>query len=266
MADQKCVALITGASSGIGEVYADRLAARGADLVLVARRRDRLEQLSASLRERYGCRVELVGADLGTPKGVSTVRSMLEEREDIDMLVNSAGLGATGGTVAVDAEAVDMLVRVNILALTLLSLAVAPRFMRQNRGAIVNIGSLIAFKSSAAAAAYCGSKAYVLNFTRSMQAEFAGTEVKIQLLVPGYVRTEFFDNSSNTFPDEIFMDAEQLVDCGMQAFDAGEMICVPALEDADAWSEFDRARQRVADASMFGKPAARYRVALSKQQ
>lgn len=263
MENKNGTALITGASSGIGAVYADRLACRGKNLILVARRLGRLEELSASLQRQYRCGVEIVEADLSEHDGISSVVAILETREEIDLLVNSAGLGASGGTVSVDPDAVRMLVNVNILALTLLSLAVAPRFMKRKEGAIINIGSLIAFKSSAAAAAYCGSKAYVLNFTRSMQAEFANTNVKIQLLVPGYVRTEFFDNSNSAFPDDIFMDANVLVDCAMQAFDAGEMVCVPALKDMAAWQDFDLARQPLADASMIGTPATRYGMAVS---
>eukprot|EP01030_Chromulinospumella_sphaerica_P011307 gene11307-11110_t len=170
MSDIRIGALVTGASSGIGAVYADRLAARGHDLILVARRRDRLEVLAARLREEHGRQVEVHPADLGQPEDLARIEALVRERDDIGVLVNNAGLGAGAPSVSADADAVEALVRINVLALTRLCLAATPRFAARDDGLIINLGSVIAVIPSATAAAYSGSKAYVLNFSRSLQS------------------------------------------------------------------------------------------------
>lgn len=261
MKERHGVALVTGASSGIGAVYADRLAARGKDLILVARRRDRLENMAASLGQKYGTQVESVEADLGEPSGLARVQTLLREREEIDFLVNNAGLWAPGVSVSANPGAVEQLVKVNILALTALSLAVAPRFKQHDRGTIVNLGSLIAFKSSPTAAAYCASKAFTLNFTRSMQVEFANTGVKIQLVIPGFVHTEFFGGTVPNLPEHLFSTAEAIVDCAVYGLDHGELVCIPTLGDLNLWTKFEEARQAITNATQTGQPASRYDVA-----
>jgi short-subunit dehydrogenase len=261
MKESKGVAVVTGASSGIGAVYAERLAARGKDLVLVARRRDRLENIAASLSRTYGTKVKSVEADLGDSSGLARVATLLREREEIDFLVNNAGLWAPGVSVSADPNAVEQLVKVNILALTSLSLAVVPRFKKNDRGTIVNIGSLIAFKSSPTAAAYCASKAFTLNFTRSMQVEFADTGVKIQLVIPGFVHTEFFGGSVPSLPEHLFSTAEAVVDCALHGLDNGELVCIPTLADLSLWTKFEEARQGITNATQTGRPAPRYDVA-----
>jgi short-subunit dehydrogenase len=260
MADGNGVALVTGASSGIGAVYAERLAARGKDLILVARRRDRLEELAASLRQKFDRKVELVEADLADPAGLAAVEAILRSRSEVDTLVNNAGLGATGASVTADPKAVEHLVMVNVLALTMLSLAAAPLFIERDRGTIINLGSLIAFKASAFAAAYCASKAYVLNFTRSLQAECAGTNVKVQLVIPGPVHTEFFGGKKSPLPDHLFMSAETLVECAIRGLDDGELICIPVLHDHAVLKNYLDACQGMTDATQTAEPAARYGI------
>ena len=258
-ANQKSVALVTGASSGIGATYAHRLAERGMNLILVARRRDRLEQLSSSLIDRFGVKVETIVADLADPHDLSTVAKLVDSRPNLEMLVNNAGLGALGASSSVDPQSVLQLVRVNVLALTMLCLAASPRFREAGRGAIINIGSNIAFKASPGAPAYCASKAYVLAFTRSMQAEFAGTNVKVQLVMPGPVRTEFFGDAKAPLPEHLFMSPEDLVDCAMVALDRGELICFPHLQDTAVWARYENVREELVDAlHRTGLPASRY--------
>jgi short-subunit dehydrogenase len=260
MANGNGIALITGASSGIGAVYADRLAARGKDLILVARRRDRLEKLAASLRQKFDRNVDIVEADLADPSDLASVETIIRNTSEIDTLVNNAGLGAAGASVSADPKAVEQLVKVNVLALTTLSLAATPRFIERDRGTIINLGSLIAFKASPFAAAYCGSKVYVLNFTRSLQAECANTNVKVQLVIPGWVNTEFFGGTKPPVPENQFMTAETLVDCAMSGLDNGELICVPILHDLQAWKNYLEACQRVTEATQIAEPASRYGV------
>jgi short-subunit dehydrogenase len=261
MSISKGVALITGASSGIGAAYADRLAGRGFDLILVARRRDRLEILAERLRRTHGCNIEVFPADLGDASDLSRVEALIRTRQDIEVLVNNAGLGALGPSASVDAKAVDTLVKVNVLALTHLSLAAVPGFAQRNRGTIINLGSIIAIIPSPGGASYSASKAYVLNFSRSMQLEFAKTNVKVQVVMPGPVRSEFFGEQKPPFPDQLFMSAETLVDSALSALDQGELVCFPTLHDETVWAAFDGARGALAKAiTQDGKPAERYKI------
>lgn len=258
MADGVGTALITGASAGIGAAYADHLASRGKALILVARRRERLQEFAAALRQKSGCSVETIVADLADPSDLAAVAAAIRTTDDIDMVINNAGLGASGLSVAVDPRAVEQIVKVNVLALTMLSLAAMPRFLGRNRGTLINLSSLIAFKASPYAAAYCGSKAFVLNFTRSLQAECARTDVKVQLLVPGYVDTEFFGGAKPPVPEDQVMSAATLVACSMKALDEGEPVCIPTLDDESALGKWEAACRTIADASLTAQPAARY--------
>lgn len=258
MHDGNGVALVTGASSGIGAVYAERLAARGKNLILVARRLDRLQSLAISLKQRFSRNVEVVAADLSNLSDLASIENMIGSRGEIDAVVNSAGIWSPGASVSADTEAVAQLVKVNVLALTMLSLAAARVFVQRNVGTIINLSSLIAFKASPSAAAYCGSKAYVLNFTRSLQAECAGTNVKVQLVIPGPVHTEIFGSAKSPLPEHLFMTSETLVDCALSGLDRGELVCIPVLHDIEVWKNYVDACQRVTEATQTAQPAARY--------
>ena len=200
MSTHQGTAVVTGASSGIGAVYADRLAARGHDLILVARRLDRLQALAQRLRDDHGRQVEVVAADLADAAGLQRVEALFDGQRDIAMLVNCAGLGALGPAAQVDAREVDRLVMVNIHALTRLSLAAARLFATRGRGTLINIGSILALMPLPGASSYSASKAYVLSFTRSLQAELAPSGVTVQAVMPSLVRSEFFGASLLLFP------------------------------------------------------------------
>lgn len=262
MSDSKGFALVTGASSGIGAAYAGRLAARGHDLILVARRRDRLEDLAAELRKTHGRAVEIHVADLADPTDLARIESLLRDRDDIEVLVNNAGLGAGGPAASVNPDAVENLVKINVLALSRLCLAVAPKFAARDRGLIVNIGSVISVIPTPGAAAYSASKGYVLNFSRSLQMEFSKTNVKVQVVNPGPVRTEFFGDRPAPFPDHLFMNPDTLVDVAFSALDQGELICFPTLHDTGVWTAFEDTRRTLARAvSQDAIPPERYGVA-----
>ena len=263
MSDIRISALVTGASSGIGAAYAARLAARGHDLILVARRRDRLEELAARLRQEHGRQVEVHPADLGNPEDLARIEALVRERDDIGVLVNNAGLGAGAPSVSADAEAVETMIKINVLALTRLCLAVTPRFAARDDGLIINLGSVSAVIPAPAAAAYSGSKAYVLNFSRSLQIEFSKTNVKVQVILPGPVRTEFFGDRPPPFPDSLFMSPETVVDIGFRALDQGELVCWPTLHDLQSWTTFDDARRVLSKAiSQDAIPPLRYGLAV----
>ena len=251
-------ALVTGASSGIGAAYARQLAARGHDLILSARRQDRLDALAQQLRAAHGCKVEAWPADLANPQDLLRLEEALSTREDIAMLVNCAGLGALGPGATADTDAVDRMVKVNVLALTRLSLAAARAFARRQRGVIVNIGSILALMPVPGASGYSASKAYVLNFSRALQAELEPAGVTVQAVMPGMVRSEFFGGKPAPFPDHLFMEADTLVATALCALDQGERVCFPTLSDPAGWSG---ARALVKALTHSGEPAARYGVA-----
>jgi uncharacterized protein len=255
-------AVVTGASSGIGVAYAERMAERGYDLILVARRRDRLEDVAKRIEIKTNRAVEIVTADLSDANDLLRIEALLTEREDIDVLINNAGLGALGPTSKVTADALENLIRINILALTRLTHAILPGFLRRKTGTIINIASMIAVIPTPSGAGYSGSKAYVLNFTRSLQMELAKTNIIVQAVLPGPVRTEFFETSGLTaapFPNELFMSAEQLADTALQALAQGELVCFPSLENASLWTDLENARIALSRALMqSGSPATRY--------
>jgi short-subunit dehydrogenase len=227
MSSSRGTAVVTGASSGIGATYADRLAARGHDLILVARRRDRLAELAQRLRSAYSRDVVVLPADLVSQEELERVAKVFTDYRNIDLLVNGAGMGTLGYGAAVDLGSVDTLVKVNVLALTHLSLAVARNFVPRTLGTIINIGSIIALMPGPGGSSYSGSKAYVLNFSRSLQAELRQSNVRVQVVMPGMVRTEFFGDTPPPFPDNLFMSAETLVDTALAALDQGEEITFP---------------------------------------
>ena len=255
-------AVVTGASSGIGVAYAERLARRGHNLILVARRRDRLDALATKLTAETSRKVEVLVADLAKPDGVRSVEKLLVERQDVDVLVNNAGLGALGPATKTDPDAVESLVLVNVLALTRLSMAALRAFQKRNRGSLINIASVIALGPMPGAAAYSGSKAYVMNFSRSLELECAGTEVAVQTILPGPVHSEFFAQSGITkpmFPEHLYMTADQLVATSLRALDMKEAVSFPALHEIAHWEEFETARKKfVKSVVTTGVPAPRY--------
>jgi short-subunit dehydrogenase len=255
------VAIITGASSGIGAVYADRLAARGHPLLLVARRADRLEVLQAELEKRHGAAVETLVADLEKADDLAVLEDKLAGG-GVAILVNNAGAGGLGPTSKTSADQLEKIVRLNVLALTRLSHAALAGFRAQDAGALVNIGSIIALMPSPSGAAYSGSKAYVMNFTRSLQLEYAKSGIQVQLVMPGPIRTEFFSSqgmSDNVFPDESFLTAQQLVDAALVGLDAGEWITTPTLTNEGTWTVFEQARIAYMGETSSGQLAERYR-------
>lgn len=256
-------AVITGASSGIGATYAEALAASGHPLLLVARRADRLQALADELRRSHAVDVQTLTADLEDPAGVAAVEARLAD-PGIAILVNNAGAGGLGPTAAVSADQIERTLRLNVLALARLSHAALATFRARGGGLLVNIGSVMAFAPSAGGAAYSGSKAFVLNFTRSLQAEHAGGPVQVQLVMPGPIRTEFFSAQGmddSVFPDGAYLTPQQLVRAALAGAEAGEAVTVPSLGDLAIWERMEVDRQAFMGAIGSGQVAARYRQA-----
>jgi uncharacterized protein len=187
-------ALVTGASSGIGVEFARQLAARGDDLVLVARSVDKLEKLAAELRSAYGVRAEGIGQDLTAPDAASRVAEEVAARGmTVDLLVNNAGFGTAGRFAEIPAERDRDQLMVNVVSLVGLTHAFIPGMVARGEGAVVNVGSTAGFQATPYFATYSGSKVFVLNFSLALWSELRGTGVKVLALCPGPVRTGFFD-------------------------------------------------------------------------
>ncbi len=256
-------ALITGASSGIGAIYADRLARRGHDLILVARNQSRLEELAARLRDETGRSVEIVPADLNDDADLRRVETVLRTNTTISMLVNNAGIGGAAPLLASDVDAMDRMIRLNVLALTRLTYAAAPAFVARGGGTIVNIASIVAISSETLNGVYGGSKAFVLAFSQSLQHELAEKGVRVQAVLPGAIATEFWDVAGlpvSHLPAEIVMAAPDLVDAALAGLDQGETVTIPALEDKSEWDAYDAARRAMAGKLSRTEPATRYKA------
>jgi uncharacterized protein len=259
----KGTAVVTGASSGIGAVYADRLAKRGYDLILVARRGDRLKALSDRLRRETAAAVEIVTADLTNAADLNRVEALVAGNPNITMLINNAGTATLGAATAANAAAQDTMIALNVTALTRLSLAVLPKFLERDRGAIINVASVLSLHTAPFSGIYSGTKGYVLNFTRGLQTEAGKSNVKVQLVLPATTRTEIWDvggMSLDNHDPATVMSAEDLVDAALAGFDRGEDITMPTLEDQTLWDKYDGARMALFQASLNGKPASRYAV------
>lgn len=253
-------ALITGASSGIGAVYARRLAARGHDLVLVARATDRLEALAAELRAAHGVAIEVITADLVDPAGIAAASARLKADPPIDLLVNNAGAGLMGGFANASPAALDDLVKLNVTAPTLLASAAIGGMIARGHGAIINIASVLALLPEYSPGIYAGTKAFMLAFSQSLAAEVAGKGVRIQAVLPAATRTEIYARAGgdiSQIPDVMEVDA--LVDAALIGFDRGELVTIPPVPQAATWEAFEQARMTLAAGFSHAEPAERYR-------
>lgn len=262
MAASLGTALVTGATSGIGEVYADRLARRGHDLVLVGRNVERLEALAARLATEYGVAVDIISADLGESAGLAAVESRLAADDSITLLVNSAGLVGGGPLSAGNVEDFGEMLAVNVVALTRLAAVAAKAFVARRKGAIVNLSSAMAFIDAPSVAAYAASKAYVLNLSLALHADVSPHGVQVQVVLPGYTRTPMISGGAG-LPDTVVMDVDLLVDAALAGLDAGELVTIPSLESAAIYEEWAARRTALQPHLSLSRPASRYRQALA---
>ena len=254
-------ALVTGASSGIGAVYADRLAHRGHDLVLVARDAARLETLAARLRSETGRTIDVLPADLATAEGVARIEARLGSDVGIALLVNNAGISTPGDLLDGDPADIDRLIAVNITAPTRLAAAAARAFVARKAGAIVNIASVLALAPEISASAYSGSKAYLLNLSLRLEMLVRESGVRVQAVLPGATRTEIWARSGrdvDSFPADMVMEAAVLVDAALVGFDRGEVVTIPALADESQWTSYNEARLAMLPNLSKRAVAARY--------
>ncbi|NYI00254.1 SDR family NAD(P)-dependent oxidoreductase [Cupriavidus plantarum] len=246
MPAQAVTALVTGASSGIGAVYADRLAARGHDLILVARNEERLRAQADKLSRRHGVAVDLLVADLNRLADLRRVEARLTSDERIGILVNNAGFGGAGTLAQSSVDDMERMIGVNVTAVMRLAYAAAPAFASRGAGAIVNIASIAAIAPEVLNGVYGGTKAFVLAFSRSLKKELAEQGVHVQVVLPGATGTEFWDIAglpSSNLPESWVMTPETLVDAALLDLDAGVFASIPSLQDESQWEAWERARE-----------------------
>ncbi|RXH02756.1 SDR family NAD(P)-dependent oxidoreductase [Bradyrhizobium vignae] len=256
-------ALITGASAGIGALYADRLAKRGYDLILVARDKTRLASLAQRLRSSSGRSVDTVAADLNDQTDLAKIEAILRANADITLLVNNAGVGATAPLLNADVAKMDEMIRLNVGALTRLSYAAAPGFVARGVGTIINISSIVAISPETLNGVYGGSKAYVLAFSLSLHHELAEKGVRIQAVLPGATATDFWDVAGvplHHLPAAIVMSVDDMVDAALAGLDQGEVVTIPALADKTDWDRYEAARRAMSGKLSSAVPAPRYGV------
>jgi short-subunit dehydrogenase len=255
-------ALITGASSGIGAVYADRLARRGYDLILVARDAGRMETIAERLRAETGRSIDIIPADLAVPADLGRVRERLENDAAISLLVNNAGISLNGGLLDNEPAQLERLIAVNITAPTLLAAAAGRAFVARKDGAIVNIASVLALAPEIFDGVYSGSKAFVLNLTLSLAETVRDAGVHVQAVLPGATRTEIWERSGKDadalLPGKV-MDVDDLVDAALVGLDKGETVTIPPLADEGQWIAYNEARLALVPNLSSKQVAERYR-------
>lgn len=254
-------ALVTGASSGIGAIYARKLAQRGYDLILVARNRKRLNEMSEEFSSQYGVNVTVWDADLTDPDQVQMVERHIKTQENLTLLVNNAGFGGYAPLLESDVNKMDEMIQLNVTALTRLTYAAVPGFVARGRGAIINIASIVAIAPEILNGVYGASKAYVQALSYSLHHELKHKGIQIQAVLPGATATDFWTAAGlpvEHLPSEIVMNAEDMVNAALVGFDRGELITIPSLHDLAEWEKFESARQALAQKFGNDKPADRY--------
>lgn len=254
--------LITGASTGIGAVYADRFAQRGHDLVLVARDEARMEDLAARLRARDGVNVEVIRADLTDHADLAKVEARIADDKNIGILINNAGASLPGMFLEQSPEAVGKLINLNVTAVARLAAAVAPRFAREGSGAIVNIASVLGLVPEFRSSVYGATKSFVLFLSQSLHLELGARGVYVQAVLPGATRTEIWARAGKDVNALTgVMEVDDLVDAALVGYDRREAVTIPPLPDAQQWADFDAARVAMSANFAQSQPAERYRTA-----
>jgi hypothetical protein len=226
------LAAVTGASSGIGEAFATRLAHDQHDLIVVARSRERLAELAERLHRAHHVDVEVLAADLTERSGLERLERRLAGEDRLELLVNNAGFGTVGAFAKAEVEHEEEEIRLNVLALVRLTRAALPGMIARKRGTIINVSSMAAFQPGPYMATYGATKAFVNSFTEGVAEELRGTGVKIQALCPGFTRTEFQERANvntSSIPSFAWMTAEAVVDSSLRNLRWGEVVCVPGL-------------------------------------
>lgn len=229
--------VITGASSGIGAAFARRLAASGYDLILVARREERLTALARELEQHHPVQVEVLAADLANTEDVGAVERRVAQLDNLTFLINSAGFGTSGKFASSDLTKQMQMIEVHVLASVRLSHAALPAMITRQAGAIINLSSVASFVPAPGSVTYCATKTYLNVFSQALQAELSGTGVRVQALCPGLTHTEFHDSPEfaafgyRRIPEALWMSAEEVVSHSLECVRRNNVICVPGFKN-----------------------------------
>jgi short-subunit dehydrogenase len=259
----KGISLITGASTGIGAVYADRLAKRGYDLILVARSKDKLDEVAKQIQSSTGRQVETLQADLSVPADVKRIADRLASDSAITAFVNNAGIASASKLLDSDPDYLDQIVQINVTAFTRLAVAAASSFTKRSKGLIINIGSIVALAPEMLNGVYSGSKAFVQNFSTALKNELTDKGVTVQVVLPGATATPMWEKSGvpvHSLPPEWVMSTEDMVDAALAGLDQGEFVTIPALPDAADFGAYETARLALSPNLSHKNPAPRYGV------
>ncbi|WP_292986028.1 SDR family oxidoreductase [Pantoea sp.] len=257
----KASVLITGASAGIGAVYAERFARRGHDLILVARDQNRLEELAARLRQENPVSVDVLPADLTVKSDLAAVEARLREDTRIGILINNAGIAQTGGFTGQTPDSIERLIALNVTALTRLASAVAPRFADAGGGSIVNISSIVGLAPEFAMTVYGATKAFVLFLSQGMHVELSSKGIYVQAVLPAGTYTEIWERAGIDITHASkMMDVGELVDAAMTGFDRRELVTIPPLHQAERWDVLDASRQGLLSDIRQEEAAERYKT------
>ncbi len=261
--DNKGTALITGSSSGIGAVYADRLADLGYNLILVARNSDKLHALATRLTDETGQSIEIVTADLANRSDLARIENVVRTDASITLLLNNAGGDAAAPFLASDTERMETMIALNVIAVSRLVCAVVPGFVARGTGTIVNIASIFAIAPELLNGFYGAAKAFVLTLSRSLHHEFAGKGIRIQAVLPGALATELWATADRPLEHVVeagAMSADDLVDAALAGLEQGELVTIPALPDAGDWQAYETARRALVPNLSRASAAQRYRL------
>jgi short-subunit dehydrogenase len=256
-------ALVTGASTGIGSVYAHRLAQRGYNLILVARNQKLLSNLASKIGTETGRHAEALVADLTVKADLKRVEQRLRSDSHITALVNNAGFGGAAKLIDSDVDEMDNMIQLNINALTRLTSAALPGFLERSNGLIINISSIVALSPELLNGVYSGTKAFVLNLTQSLHNEVKDKGIRVQAVLPGVTATPFWDRAKfpvGNLPAELVMATEEMVDASLAGLDQGELITIPALPNIGDWDKFEEARKALGPNLTRQHSAARYGI------
>ena len=261
MSERKGTAVVTGATGGVGALYAAGLAERGYDLVLVGRQQQALDAVARAVAQRATVKVEALVANLAEPGDLAHVEARLSSDPAITALINCATAVTFSPLAAVSSEALDETIAVNITALTRLTRAALPGLLKRGNGSIVNFASVLAFHPWPEFGAYSAAKAYVVSFSQALQGEVEGKGVLVQVVTPPAADTGFWNRAGlpvSNLPSGAVMKPRDLVDAALKGLDRGEPWVFPSLLEQSLWDDHQKTRQALVGGLMNGAPAARY--------
>jgi len=250
-------------SLGIGAIYADLLARRGYELILVARDQQRLATLAEQITSKTGRKAEILPADLTVKADLTRVEQRLRSDSGITALVNNAGFGATSKLIDSNIDDMENMIQLNVTALTRLASAVLPGLIERKNGLIINISSIVALSPEMLNGVYSGTKAFVVNLTQSLHNEVKDKGIQVQAVLPGATSTEFWDRANlpvQHLPEQIVMTAHEMVDASLAGLDQRELVTIPSLPDLSDWEKFEAARKALGPNLSHSHSAPRYSV------